>query len=400
MTETRKSTGWLITFAALFINLILGILYSWSVIKKELVSDWGWSNTEASLPYIISVATFALTMIFAGRAQDKYGPRPIALFGGMLLGGGLIASSFAHTLPMMVFTFGIIGGMGIGFGYSAVTPCAIKWFDLKRKGLISGIVVSGVGLSPVYIAPITNALLKTHTIEETFLYLGIFSLVGILSLSMFIKNPPAGYIPTAVSAKPSTTKANDFTWQQMVKTKTFWMLFVAFLMSGAAGLMLIAHLTSIAMVQANWEAGFLLVVILSVFNALGRVSGGILSDKVGRTNSMLIVFCLQAINMFLFTYYQSVPLLITGSAIAGFAYGALFALFPAATADFFGIRNLGVNYGLIFCGWGVAGIVGPLLGAFVADATGNYTISFIASAVMLIIGAAIVKFTKAPVRKA
>jgi len=400
MTSTRKTTGWFITFAALFINLILGILYSWSVIKKELVSDWGWSNTEASLPYIISVATFAITMIFAGRAQDKYGPRPVALFGGILLGGGLIASSFAHSLPLMIFTFGIIGGMGIGFGYSAVTPCAIKWFDSKRKGLISGIVVSGVGLSPVYIAPITNALLKTHSIEETFLYLGIFSLVGILVLSMFVRNPPEGYIPASTSAKPSTNQTNDYTWQEMVQTKPFWMLWLAYLMSGAAGLMLIAHLTSIAVVQANWQGGFLLVVILAVFNALGRVIGGVLSDKVGRTNSMLIVFILQAINMFIFTYYQSVPLLITGSAIAGLAYGALFALFPAATADFFGMKNLGVNYGLIFCGWGVAGVVGPLLGAFVADATGTYSISFIASAIMLLIGAAIVKFTKAPVKKA
>jgi len=400
MTSTRKTTGWFITFAALFINLILGILYSWSVIKKELVSDWGWSNTEASLPYIISVATFAITMIFAGRAQDKYGPRPVALFGGVLLGGGLIASSFAHSLPLMILTFGIIGGMGIGFGYSAVTPCAIKWFDSKRKGLISGIVVSGVGLSPVYIAPITNALLKTHSIEETFLYLGIFSLVGILALSMFVRNPPEGYIPVSTSATPAATKANDYTWQEMVKTKPFWMLWLAYLMSGAAGLMLIAHLTSIAVVQANWQGGFLLVVILAVFNALGRVIGGVLSDKVGRTNSMLIVFILQAINMFIFTYYQSVPLLITGSAIAGLAYGALFALFPAATADFFGMKNLGVNYGLIFCGWGVAGVVGPLLGAFVADATGTYSISFIASAIMLLIGAAIVKFTKAPVKKA
>lgn len=400
MTTTRKTTGWIITFSALFINLILGILYSWSVLKKELVSDWGWSNTEASLPYIISVASFAITMIFAGRAQDKYGPKPVSLLGAILLGGGLIASSFAHSLPWMVLTFGIIGGMGIGFGYSAVTPCAIKWFESSRKGLISGIVVSGVGLSPVYIAPITNALLKTHTIEETFLYLGIFALTGISLLTLFIKNPPAGYIPETKSVNPAPAGSNDFTWQEMVKTKPFWMLWIAFLMSGAAGLMLIAHLTSIAMVQANWEGGFLLVVILAVFNALGRVIGGILSDKFGRTNSMLIVFFLQAINMFLFTYYQSAPMLIAGSALAGLAYGALFALFPAATADFFGLKNLGVNYGLIFCGWGVAGVVGPLLGAFVADATGAYSISYIVSAIMLLIGAAIVRFTKAPVKTA
>ncbi|MDD4923083.1 MAG: OFA family MFS transporter [Bacteroidales bacterium] len=397
MTSTKKSTGWFIAMAALCINLILGILYSWSVIKKELVSEWSWSNTEASIPYIVSVASFAITMIFAGRAQDKYGPRPVAIFGGILLGGGLIASSLAHSLPLMILTFGIIGGMGIGFAYSAVTPCAIKWFDGKRKGLISGIVVSGVGLSPVYMAPITNMLLKSHTIEETFLYLGIFSLIGIVILAMFMKNPPAGYVPESVSKKPAT-KANDFSWQEMVKTRPFWLLWIAFLMGGTAGLMLIGHITSIAKVQANWEGGYLLVVILALFNALGRVSGGILSDKIGRTTSMLIFFLVQAVNMFLFSYYQSVPMLIAGTVVAGWAYGALFALFPAATGDFFGMKNFGVNYGLIFCGWGVGGVVGPLLGGSVADATGTYSISYIVSAIMLLMGAAIVKFTKAPVK--
>lgn len=397
MSKTQKSTGWLIAMAALCINLILGMLYSWSVIKKELVGEWGWSNTEASIPYIVSVASFAITMIFAGRAQDKFGPRPVAILGGILLGGGLIASSLAHSLPLMILTFGIIGGMGIGFGYSAVTPCAIKWFDSKKKGLISGIVVSGVGLSPVYLAPITNSLLKTNSIEQTFLYLGLFSLIGILFFSMFMKNPPAGFIPQTNSKTP-TAKVNDFTWQEMVRTKPFWLLFVAFLMGGTAGLMLIGHIASIAKVQASWEGGFMLVVVLAVFNAIGRVSGGVLSDKIGRTTSMLIFFLVQAINMFLFSFYESVPVLIVGTALAGWAYGALFALFPAATGDFFGMKNFGVNYGLIFCGWGVGGIIGPLLGGFVADATGTYSISYVVSACMLLVGAAIVKFTKAPVK--
>lgn len=400
MSSTRKTTGWFIAIAALCMNLILGILYSWSVISKNLISQWGWSNTEASIPYIVSVASFAITMIFAGRAQDKYGPKPVSLFGGVLLGGGLIASSLAHSLPLMILTFGVIGGMGIGFAYSAVTPCAIKWFDGKKKGLISGIVVSGVGLSPVYMAPISNALLKSHTVEETFLYLGIFSLIGTVLLSLLMKNPPEGYIPETTSKQPAPTKTNDYTWQEMTKTKSFWLLFIAFMMGGTAGLMLIGHIARIAKVQAGWEGGYLLVVILAVFNALGRVSGGAISDKIGRTTSMLLFFLIQAVNMFLFSYYQSVPMLITGTIIAGWAYGALFSVFPAATGDFFGMKNFGVNYGLIFCGWGVGGIVGPLLGGFVADATGTYTISYIVSAIMLIVGAGIVRFTKAPVRKA
>jgi len=397
MKSTRNSTGWFMAMTALSINLILGILYSWSVIKKDLVSDWGWTNTEASIPYTVCVASFAIMMIFAGRAQDKYGPRPIAFLGGLLFGIGLIASSFTQNPMVITITFGLILGMGIAFGYSAVTPCAIKWFEPRKKGLISGIVVSGVGLSPVYIAPLTNWLIQSQGIEKTFLYLGIGGLVIIMGLSLFLRNPAEGFVPVSSSPKPTTAKGKEYTWQEMIKTKPFILLWLTYMLSGAAGLMLIGHLASIALVQAQWPAGFLLVIILSVFNALGRVSGGILSDKVGRTNALLIVFAIQAVNMFFFATYLSIPSLIFGSAVAGFAYGALFALFPAVTADYFGIKNMGVNYGLIFSGWGVAGVVGPIIGGMVADMTGTYQISYIISAVMLLIGAGIVKLIKAPV---
>ena len=416
MSLKSNRTGWLITMTALAINLILGLLYSWSIIKKGLVADWGWTNTEASLPYTVCVATFALMMVFAGRAQDKYGPRKVALLGGLLLGAGLIASSFAQNPTMMIITFGVIGGMGIGFGYSAVTPCAIKWFDAGKKGLISGIVVSGVGLSPVYIAPLTNMLYKTYGLEQIFLYLGIFSLVGISLLSLILRNPTPSELPEKAPSNPSvstkksvvktsdtksssekTVPIRDFSWQEMVKTRSFYLLWAAYLMSAAAGLMLIGHLASIASVQASWQAGFLLVVILSIFNFLGRIAGGFLSDKMGRTRALLIVFLIQAVNMFAFSLYTTIPTLIAGSALAGLAYGALFALFPAATADFFGIKNLGVNYGLVFTGWGVAGIIGPILGGIVADITGSYNISYIVSAIMLLMGSLLVLRTNKPI---
>lgn len=399
MNVKRNTIGWTVAAAALGINLILGILYSWSVLGKVLVRDQGWSNTQASLPYTVCVAVFALMMIFAGRAQDTYGPQLIALLGGILFGTGLLLSAFARTPLVMVLTFGVIGGMGIGFGYSAVTPCALKWFKPEKKGLISGIVVSGVGLSPVYIAPLTNALLQSRGVEQTFLILGAIALPVIALLSLVLRNPPSGTVHTPASPSGVPASARDFTWREMVRTPPFYLLWTAYLMSAAAGLMLIGHLARIALVQAGWQAGFMLVVILSIFNALGRIAGGVLSDKAGRVNAMLIVFLVQAVNMAAFSWYGSVPLLAGGAALAGLAYGALFALFPAATADFFGVKNLGVNYGLVFSGWGVAGIVGPILGGAVADATGTYRISYWAAAAMLLLGALIVKSAKRPVPK-
>lgn len=398
MKTIHQKTGWAITAAALGINLLLGILYSWSVLGKALVSERGWSNTEASLPYTVCVAVFALMMVFAGRAQDVFGPRRVAMLGGLLFGGGLAASAFTPHPWMMVLSFGVLGGMGIGFGYSAATPCALKWFEPGKKGLISGIVVSGVGLSPVYIAPLTHALIQRAGIEQTFLTLGLFAFPTIVLLALVLRNPSAATPapnpePTRQAVLP--VAANDRTWREMVRTGRFYQLWAAYLMSATAGLMLLAHLARIALVQAGWQAGFLLVVILSLFNAGGRIVGGILSDKAGRIPALLIVFLIQAVNMALFPWYQNAPLLAAGSAVAGLAYGALFALFPAATADFFGVRNLGVNYGLIFTGWGVAGLIGPVLGGAAADLTGTYTASYLTAAGMLLAGVLIIR----PARK-
>lgn len=396
MKEQRNHAGWIVTFAALGINLILGILYSWSILKKALVADWGWTNTEASLPYTVCIAVLAFVTIFGGRLQDKYGPRIIALIGGLLFGAGLIGSAYAKNPTIMVLTFGVVSGLGMGFGYAAATPCAIKWFDPRKKGLISGIVVSGIGLSAVYIAPLTNSLLASSSIQQTFLFLGILSISAMTVFSLILRNPPAGYVPAVNPNKPATRHAADYRWQDMIKTRPFILLWLTYLMSATAGLMLIGHIASIALVQAHWQAGFILVVILAVFNATGRISGGFLSDKVGRTNAMLIAFGLQAVNMFVFALFNSIPLLIAGTAVAGLAYGSIFSLFPAITADYFGIKNLGVNYGIIFTGWGIAGVIGPIIGGQVADATGTYNGSYIVAGVMLVVGVLLVKLIKAP----
>jgi OFA family oxalate/formate antiporter-like MFS transporter len=396
--KSGKSKGWIITGAALGINLILGLLYAWSVFKKALVSEWGWNDVTASLPFTVSAAIFAFTMIFAGRAQDKYGPRIIAILGGIMFGIGLMASGFSKNPAVMVITFGVLGGIGIGLGYSATTPCAIKWFHSTRKGVISGLVVSGVGLAPVYIAPLTALFLKSYGIQQTFIIFGAFALFSIVLFSLILKNPSPDYVPFQPAAikKSAGTSSVNISWAEMLKTKQFYFLWLIYLLSATAGLMLIAHLASIAGTQAAWKAGFILVVVLSAFNATGRIVIGFLSDKIGRKSSLVVVFLLQAANMFLFAKYQSIPLLITGAAIAGLAYGSLFSIMPSITADFFGVKNLGVNYGLVFSGWGIAAIIGPILGGIAMVNYGTYSMSYIVAGVLLLIGTLFVTLIKPP----
>lgn len=398
--QPSASRGWIVTFTGFGINLILGVLYAWGVMKKALLAQ-GWNNTQAALPFTASTIAFSITMIFAGRMQDKIGPKKIAVLGGCILGLGLIASAWAKSPLMMVTTFGVIGGIGIGLGYSATTPPALKWFPPAKKGLIAGIVVAGVGLAAVVMAPLTQMLLAKTSIPSTFMILGAGTIVIVSLLAMLLTNPPAGYVPAGAApakaaAKPAPQARRDVDWAEMITTGAFWKLWLILALSASAGLMIIAHISTIVLDQASLKQGFQFVMLVAVFNTLGRLIGGSCSDKIGRTNTMILFFSLQAVNMLAFSHYTTAPMLIFGAAFTGICYGTIFPLFPAATADYYGIKNLGVNYGCLFTAFGVAGTLGPILGGKFRDMTGNYTGSYIACAVMLLVSVALALMTKAP----
>lgn len=399
----RNGRGWSVVIAALTINLVLGVLYAWGVMAKALTTQWHWTKTQAALPFTVSTGAFAITMVFAGRLQDKMGPRRIAALGGAVLGGGLLLSAYADSPSIMVLTFGVIGGIGIGLGYSATTPPAIKWFPPDRKGVITGIVVSGVGLAAVYIAPLTQYLLKETTIPNTFAALGAGAIVTVLVLAQGLVDPPAGYQPAPSgssaerkSAALAASGRRTYDWHEMLRTTTFYQLWCMMILAASAGLMLIAHIAIIAKEQAQLGWGAAPVALLAIFNTTGRVVSGFVSDRIGRTRTMVLAFGLQALNMFVFANYTTPELLVFGSAFTGLCYGAIFTLMPAAIADFYGLRHLGVNYGLLFTGFGVAGIVGPILGGQIRDHFGTYRPSYTIAAVMLLIGVVLALRTRAP----
>ncbi len=393
--------GWVVTLAGLGINLVLGALYAWSVMGKALVVQWKWSKADAGLPFAICTASFAIMMIFAGRMQDKMGPRRVAQLGGLLFGAGLAASSLAHTPLTMALTFGVLGGIGIGLGYSATTPAAIKWFPPARKGLITGLVVAGVGSAAIYIAPLTQWLLGRTTIQNTFLVLGAGAFVLILLFSLILSNPPADFrpavaAPAAGAPRPAAVAGRDRDWPEMLRTPQFYLLWLIYVLAATAGLMLISNVAIIAKEQAAWEAGFVGVMILAGFNTLGRIVSGYVSDRMGRTRTMLVAFGLQAVNMALFAQYDSVALIMFGTAFTGLCYGTIFTLMPAATADFYGVRNLGVNYGFVFTGFGVAGVLGSRYGGMIRDLFGSFSKAYLICAAMLVVAAVLAYFTRAP----
>lgn len=436
MSEQRTSwnRGWVVTGAAVAINLILGVLYSWSVIGKVLANPKGsfkWSAFDAALPFAVSTGAFAIMMVFAGRVQDKIGPRYVAMLGGLLLGLGLILSAYTSTPLMMALTFGVIGGCGIGLGYSATTPPCVKWFPPSRKGMITGLVVAGVGLSAVYMAPLTNWMLTASTagglglsIPQVFIYLGSGTIVVVAALALLLSNPPKGYLPPVVavtSAARKMSSGRDVNWTGMLATPQFYLLWVMFVLAAAPGLMILGNLANITSTQVqvrvlpgseafpidpalakfpyyyqSWNAGFMLVMVMAAFNTLGRIVGGAVSDRIGRTQTMVVAFALQAVNLCVFAFYTSKTTLICGTAFTGLCYGTIFTLMPAAMADYFGLKNLGVNYGILFTAFGVAGVTGSLLGGRVKDLCGSYTNAYYILAGMLVLAVILAFVTHPP----
>jgi MFS transporter, OFA family, oxalate/formate antiporter len=387
--KTGRFQAWSVLAAATGINMTMGVTYSWSVIKKALVSDWHWTNVEASLPMTAYTAVFALSMLLAGRMQDKFGPRLVANLGGILLGLGLISCSFAGTPLTMLLTYSI-AGIGNGLCYATTIPASIKWFPSARKGLVTGIVVSGIGVASAYFSPITNWLISHYGISQTFLTIGIAASFILMILAQFLRNPPVNYDPAAnfgklaVSVNRKATVSKDIDWTEMIKTALFYKLWFMYFFAASTGLMIIAHIATIAKTQAGWENGFYLVIIFAIFNTASRLATGFFSDRYGRRNIMLLVFLLQAVNMLLFVTFSTPALLALGTALAGACYGAFFALFPLATSDFFGIKNFGANYGLVFLAWGFAGILGPILAGLAVDVTQTYLAAYMVSAALLI----------------
>ena len=371
--------GWLVTIAGMGLNLALGILYAWSVFGKQLVEPvekggFGWSKTAATLPYTIAIACFAIMMVPAGRLQDRFGPRIVASLGGIFTGVGLVVASFASpqsTLPA-VLGFGVLGGTGFGLGYASATPAALKWFPPEKKGLITGLVVGGFGVAPVYIAPLSKYLLATYGVGTSFRILGVAFLFVATFFAQFISNPS-----TAQPGKKAPAGASgrvDYTWREMLKTPAFYSLYLQYACGATAGLMIIGHMAKIVSVQSGnaIKIGFVFVALLAGFNASGRIIAGVISDRIGRIVTIALVCVVQALAMFFFSGFSTIGGFILGSAVVGFCYGACLSLFPATASDYWGTKNLGLNYGILFTAWGLGGVIGPTLAGRIADATGSY----------------------------
>ncbi|ELJ8549069.1 OFA family MFS transporter [Vibrio cholerae] len=388
-----------ILLAGFCINLCLGILYAWSVFNKALVTDFGWSAADASSPYAIATIAFSVCLLVAGILQDRMGPRNILILGTTLTGLGMIASGFASSVLMLNLTFGVMTGAGIGFGYACLSPSAMKWFHPSKKGMVNGLIAAGFGLAAIYLAPLTSALITHLGIQSSFMILGAGVLAIAVPLACTINNPPAGYVPAEPKLKAGqeakvVAKVANLSWKAMLKTPQFYALWLMYALAASVGLMIIGNITNIASVQANLPNAVYLASILAIFNSGGRVAAGILSDKIGGVRTLLLAFLLQGGNMVLFATFDSEFTLIIGTAIAAVGYGTLLAVFPSITAEFYGLKNYGTNYGVLYTSWGIGGAIGAAVVGYSMTHGGGYNLAYTISAAMMAVCILLALITK------
>ncbi|EOW9279612.1 OFA family MFS transporter [Vibrio cholerae] len=388
-----------ILLAGFCINLCLGILYAWSVFNKALVTDFGWSAADASSPYAIATIAFSVCLLVAGILQDRMGPRNILILGTTLTGLGMIASGFASSVLMLNLTFGVMTGAGIGFGYACLSPSAMKWFHPSKKGMVNGLIAAGFGLAAIYLAPLTSALITHLGIQTSFMILGAGVLAIAVPLACTINNPPAGYVPAEPKLKAGqeakvVAKVANLSWKAMLKTPQFYALWLMYALAASVGLMIIGNITNIASVQANLPNAVYLASILAIFNSGGRVAAGILSDKIGGVRTLLLAFLLQGGNMVLFATFDSEFTLIIGTAIAAVGYGTLLAVFPSITAEFYGLKNYGTNYGVLYTSWGIGGAIGAAVVGYSMNHGGGYNLAYTISAAMMAVCILLALITK------
>ncbi len=392
---------WLVVTGALIIQVCLGAIYSWSVFVIPLKEDFSYTTTQTQVIFSLALATFALVMIFAGRLQDKKGPRIVATLGGIVLGSGYLLASFTGgSFPLIALTVGIVGGAGIGFAYVCPIAACVKWFPDKR-GMVTGLAVAGFGAGAWVFAKVASGFIDAYGLLASFMYLGVIFMISVVSGAQLLRNPPAGWRPAGwrpPESKLQGTSAEDFEWRDMVRLRQFWMLWIMFMFGAAAGLLVIGILKPYGVHSGlSAAAAANAVGVLALFNGAGRIVWGTVSDKIGRKHAMTLMFLLQSVMMLALINMGSTEMTLSiAAAWIGFNFGGNLALFPTTTADFFGTKNVGINYGLMFTAYGVAGIAGPILAGSVFDMTGSYMWAFILSGVACLVAAGISLGLKSP----
>ncbi|HEX9909045.1 MAG TPA: OFA family MFS transporter [Thermoplasmata archaeon] len=416
MAEKKVMNRWIVVVGALMIQLSLGSLYAFSIFTSPLSESLNYASTSFQILgiFAVAIAVFALTVIPAGRLQDRKGPRIIATIGGLVVGAGfLLASRSTDNIVMMYMSYGVVYGVGIGFGYVCPLSAAVKWFP-DKKGFVSGIAVAGFGAGAFFFTQIGKVFIDDYGFSSALLYLGVIFALMVVAGAQLLTNPPAGWSPKGYSPVVGgigDRRKIEYTCQEMIRTRCFVFLWLMFALSATAGLMMISNVKNLSvyldpskttMVVAEYQT---IAGILALFNASGRIGWGKISDKIGRTSTLKLMFLIQAFVLFGaagFFFVKPTGELIQFlgltlfASLVGFTFGGNFALFPSATADFYGSKNLGNNYGYVFTSYGFAGVLGALIPGILAGSQSGFVYVFVAVGIASLVAFGFATITRQP----
>ena len=388
---------WTVLAACCLVNLCLGSVYAWSVFSAALVEYFGQklgisvTAGDLAIVYTMGTSISPVTMITGGWINDKFGPKKVILVGSLMYGVSLFLSGFAKSIGFLILTYGVIGGLGVGMAYGSVISTCVKFFPDKR-GFVGGLTTAINGLGSVIIAPIIAAVVKSTDVTFTFEAVGIAFIILSVSAVFFIESCPVGYLPAGFKPSNNMAKYNfkDIEWKEMIKTPVFYVMILLLFSGSFSGMMIISQASSVAqnMIGMTAAAASMAVAFLALFNATGRVAAGLFSDKFGRINTLFGALIIGIAGLFcLYNSSQSAAALFyIGIAATGLCFGSFMGVFPGFTADRFGARNNGVNYGIMFVGFSLAGYFGPQAMRGIYASSGSYLNAFLIAAVFAVAG--------------
>lgn len=410
-----ESGRWLFVLLGFTMNLCLGAVYAYSIFKPAVEKVYRVTAFQGNLPFMTFLLFFAVTMFFGGRIMEKIGPRRLSLVGGLIVGLGWILSSFtAPGIWALVLTYGVVAGSGVGLVYGCPIAMAARWFP-DRKGLAVGLVVAGFGGSALVTGKIASGLIGdikalpvealAESLPRTFLYFGGAFVVLLSALSLPFRFPAAGWKPAGWAPKAGASAATDFVASEMVRTSTFWGLFVAFLIGSLSGLMAIGISKSVGsdVIRIAGETATMLVGVFAIFNALGRPLFGLLTDKAGpRVAAAVNLGIILGVSLLMLAAGEGATAMYV-AAFIGFwmCLGGWLAIAPTATGTFFGMKNYARNYGTVFFAYGLGAILGGIISGQARDVFGSYTFAFYPTSGLAVVGLVLVLlFLKAPKKAA
>jgi OFA family oxalate/formate antiporter-like MFS transporter len=398
---TDTANRWGIAAAGVIMQMGLGAVYAWSVFRIPLTKAFGWTISQVTLTFTIAILMLGFAAFVGGLWMRKSGPRRVAIVAGIFYGAGVFLASFSGGhLYWLYFSYGFLGGIGLGLGYIVPVATLVKWFPDKR-GMITGIAVAGFGAGALITAPIASRLIVSVGVLKTFAILGIAYFIAVTAAALFIKDPPtgfapAGWQPSAAQTKQRTTR--DYTLSEALGKWQWYALWAILFLNTSAGISIISQAAPMAQeitrVSAAVAAG--MVGIISIANGLGRFLWAWLSDAIGRRAVFASMFLVQAVVFGLMPHVAGFGLFTTLAFIVLLCYGGGFGTMPAFATDYFGPTNVGSIYGLMLTAWGFAGVFGPMLIANIRQSTGHYSQALSVIAGIVLVSAVLPLITHPP----